>query len=115
MSRYADPNRVDLLPDSVRATLPPLYAQDGAGDDAVCFVKLFTPDSSWTWYVLEFDPKEELVFSLANGHEVEYGYTALIDLEMTRGPLGLHIERDLWWTPTSIGEIRAAIREGRPL
>jgi len=40
-----------LLPQEIRKKLPPLYSQDGKGGEAVVHLRLFTPDSSWTWLI----------------------------------------------------------------
>lgn len=93
-----------LLTQKLRKTLPPLYAQDDKGGNAVVYAKYFTPDSNWTWYALEFDG-DDIFFGLVDGHESELGYFSLCELEMTNGPMGLPIERDLWWKPKTLNEI----------
>jgi hypothetical protein len=85
-----------LLPDSVARQIPSLYATENVSDP-VAHVKFFTPDSSWTWFLTEFDPKQRLCFGLVLGLERELGYFGLDELEEVRGPLGLPIERDLHW------------------
>lgn len=40
-----------LTPEEVRRGVPHLGAQEHLGRLAVAYVKFFTPDSSWTWYV----------------------------------------------------------------
>ena len=97
---------MELLPDDITRTLPKLYATERDADPVVR-VKLFTPDSSWTWYVLEYDPEERLLFAFVIGHEAELGYVSLSELEVCRGPLGLPIERDQWFTPMPLSRIRA--------
>ena len=92
-----------LLPDQVAATLPALYATQNEADP-IARVKFFTPDSSWTWYVTEFDPADRLCFGLVHGHEREFGYFSLDELETVKGPLGLPIERDLYWQPTPVSQ-----------
>jgi hypothetical protein len=102
-----------LLTQEIRKKLPPLYAQESKGGKAVVYLKLFTPDSGWTWHLTEGSPiKDESgkevdfhFFGLVNGHEKELGYVALSELESVRGPLGLPIERDLWWEPKTLEEI----------
>jgi len=102
-----------LLTDEMRKKLPPLYAQESKGGKAVVHMKLFTPDSSFTWYITEGSPiKDESgkevdfhFFGLVDGHDKELGYVALSELESVRGPLGLPIERDLWWEPKTLEEI----------
>ena len=93
-----------LLPKEVEHILPSLYAQDGKGLDATALIKFFTPDHNWTWYVTEYDPKEELFFGLVIGHEPELGYFTLGELASLRGPLGLPVERDLYFSPKSLKE-----------
>ena len=97
----------EFFPKDAEKMLPPLYAQDELGDEAIVYVKFFTPDSSWSWYATEYDPAERMFFGLVAGMETELGYFALGDLLNATGPLGLHIERDIHWTPMTIGEIRA--------
>lgn len=94
-----------LLTKELEAKLPPLYANDGKGDEAIALVKFFTPDSSWTWYATEYDPKERVFFGLVDGLEKELGYFSLDELESVKGPLGLRIERDIYFEPTRIKEL----------
>lgn len=93
---------MQLMTQEIAAELPPLGAQDGKGYDAVAHLKLFTPDSSWTWYPTEYDPEERLFFGLVCGLEQELGYFSLDELEAVRGPLGLPVERDLQFTPAPL-------------
>ena len=93
-----------LLTKELRKQLPALGATENIKDpQAIC--KFFTPDSSWSWYITEFD-QEDTFFGLAVGFEVELGYISLSELEATTGPLGLHVERDLYFKPTPLSEIR---------
>lgn len=86
-----------LLPDDIRQTLPPRYSQEHEKDPLVR-VKFFTPWTNWTWYAIEFDG-DDLFFGLVDGFELELGYFSLTELESVRGPAGLAIERDLYFTP----------------
>ena len=102
-----------LLPKEIREQLPPLYAQDGKGGKAIAYLKLFTPDSGWSWWITEGQPildeqGREIdfeCFALVQGHEKELGYVYLSELETVRGPMGLPIERDLWFKPKPLEEI----------
>jgi hypothetical protein len=82
--------------------LPPLYSQDGKGEEAIAQVKLFTPWTSWTWYASEYDPETRRCFGIAVGPERELGYFDLNELEAIRGPGGLRIERDRFWAPRAL-------------
>ena len=93
-----------LLTEEIRKKLPPLYSQDGLGGKAVAHLKMFTPSAGWTWYATEYDG-EDTFFGLVDGHEKELGYFSLSELQKVRGPLGLPIERDLYWQPKTLEEI----------
>jgi len=96
-----------LLTKEILKKLPPLYSQEQLGGKAVAHVKFFTPDSGWTWHVLEGSEEDGdvLFFGLVDGQERELGYFRLSELENARGPLGLPIERDLHWKPKTLEEI----------
>jgi hypothetical protein len=99
--REAAPERpqVELLDAKSREQLPPLYANETLGLNALAQVKFFTPDGSWTWYASEFDGVDTF-FGLVAGLEVELGYFSLSELQEVRGALGLAVERDKFFTPT---------------
>ena len=100
-----------LLTEEIKQTLPKLYSQDENPDPMVP-VKYFTPDSSWTWFILEGSQQEDgdwLFFCKAVSHlcpEGELGYVTLSELEQVRGSLGLGVERDLYWTPKKLSECK---------
>ena len=93
----------NLLPEELAKTIPPLYATQNEADPTA-WVKLFTPDANWTFLITEVDPKEGLCFGLVLGHEREFGYFSLSELQDARGPLGLKVERDLYFSPTPVSK-----------
>ena len=101
---------MQLMTDELRRKLPPLYATEHQGMDALVLVHYFTPDGDWDWYATEFDGKD-LFFGLANGFEAELGYFSLSELEKVRGHLGLPVERDLYWTPVSLQKVENQWRQ----
>lgn len=94
-----------LLTKEIEKRLPNLNANVGLGDEAIAQVKFFTPDSNWTWYATEYNKEEGAFFGLVVGFEREFGYFTLAELENTKGPMGLKIERDLWFKPTALKEL----------
>ena len=109
-----------LLTKEIRKKLPPLYSQEDKGSKAIAHAKFFTPDSSWTWYglcgelVLD-DAGSEIdfqFFGLVDGLEKELGYFSLSELESVNGPMGLPIERDLYWQPQTLEEIAPEMFKG---
>jgi hypothetical protein len=107
-SKDAQDKATNLLTDDIRRQIPPLGSQDGKGSQAIAHVKFFTPDSSWTWYVMEFDG-DDTFFGLVQGFEKELGYFSLSELQSVRGPWGLPIERDIHWKPTALEKIAAEL------
>jgi hypothetical protein len=95
---------MELLTAQIRTQLPALYTQEEVADP-IAYVKFFTPDSNWTWYVTEFDGKD-IFFGLIQGAEEELGYFRLSELLEARGPMGLPIERDLHFKPIPLSQLR---------
>lgn len=61
-------------------------------------VKFFAPDANATWLLTELEPGDPgIAFGLCDlGMGCpELGYVSLTELAAVRGPLGLHVERDL--------------------
>ena len=102
-----DPNNPAyvFIPEDMADKIPALYSTEDS-DNPVAVLKFFTPDSSWTWYLTEYDPEQRLAFGLVVGHERELGYFSFTELEVLRGPMGLPVERDLHFEPTPISKCR---------
>lgn len=111
------------------AKVPAMRSQDGKGDNAVAFAKLFCPLNGWRWYITEYDRETGEAFGLVQGHEVELGNFAV--REVNPGDWGGEdmqsqnnnwrgryrfppFERDAHFTPTTLGKIRASIEAGNP-
>ncbi len=102
-----------LMTKEVGDAIPALYANENAKDyDTVLApAKLFSPFSNWTWYVTEWDPETGTCFGLVQGFEEELGYFDLTELAEARVFGGVPaVERDLYWEPKTIGEIRGHAR-----
>lgn len=96
-----------LLTKALRAELPPLGATAKEKDPLV-ICKFFFPDSSWSWYAIEFDG-EDIFFGFVDGDFPELGTFSLSELKSVRGKLGLPIERDLFFEPCRLSQLRAEI------
>lgn len=94
-----------LLPEAIKRRLPKLYEQERKGEDAVVYLKLFDPCSQWTWYATEFDGVDTF-FGLVVGNFVEYGCFSLSELKKYRNRYELGIERDLYFMPMTLREIK---------
>src|SRR5215510_2953664 len=111
-----------LLPDTLKERMPALYSQEHEPDQLVV-CKFFDPVGSWTWYATEGSPVDEdgyydtnkpkvdyLFFGLVVGFVKELGYFSLTELQTAkeglRGLRALPIERDVYFRPQRLSEIR---------
>ena len=95
-----------LIPDEILSSIPDLYETEGSLNP-ICHAKLFTPDSNWTWYIIEFSKADrDTCYGYVQGLESELGYFSLSELEKVHGALGLAIERDLSFTPIPFTTIK---------
>ena len=66
-------------------------------------VKLFTPDTNCTWLLTEIEPDDpDIAFGLCDLGMAcpELGTVRISELQSVRGPLGLPVERDRYFTAT---------------
>ena len=89
---------------AIRQT-PPIYSQDGKGQDAIATVKIFNPAGSWTWYITEWDGDTD-AFGLVIGHERELGYMDLRELANVEGWRRIGLELDMHWTPRPLRDCK---------
>ena len=116
-----------LLTKELKKKLPPLYSQEEV-EDPMVIVKFSHPRSQWTWYAYEAsaqwlvgedvvdralsDPDESgeyqdtKFFGLVDGFDKELGYWSLNELSEVRDDWGLGVERDLYFKPKKLSEIR---------
>ena len=92
-----------LIPPDV----PGMYSQQDIEDPTV-HTKLFTPCSSWTWLITEYDPTDNLAFGFCYDASypdgAELGYVSITELESLQLRGIPAVERDLWFEPKSLSE-----------
>ena len=94
--------------------IPPLYSQEKVKDPIVQG-KLFFPAGRMTWYILEGDPKERLLFGWVKGNhpdDDELGYFSLDEMESVRVH-GLGIERDMYFDPKPLSWVKSGRERDR--
>jgi Protein of unknown function (DUF2958) len=98
---------MELLPQEVRATIPPLYATENEPDPIV-WVKYFNPWSDWVWYIIEFEEVEGAAFFYGwlAGSTDRPGQFMRSTLECMRAYYGLTIERDLHFEPCRLSTVK---------
>jgi Protein of unknown function (DUF2958) len=76
--------------------------------DPIVVAKFFNPQGAGTWYATEYLPEEKTFFGyvrIFHDHNDEWGYFSLDELEGYTGPLGLGIERDLYFGEKPISQV----------
>ena len=95
-----------LISPTLLSDIPDLYETEGQ-TNPLCHVKLFTPDSDWTWYIIELSTSDaQTCYGYVCGLDNELGYFSLLELESIHGPLGLAIERDMSFEPTLLSLVQ---------
>lgn len=129
-NKYAGLRKHKLLTAEIAKRLPRLRSQEKVKDPVVQ-VKFFSPYSNWTWYAVEGERDGEDVefFGYVVGHEKEWGYFHLSELEMAFGAPNLSIngkratvevplvERDCHFTPQPISKFEPSavdVEEEKP-
>lgn len=76
------------------------YTGDKKDEDIRIIVKFFNPLGVQTWYCYEYDPKDKIFMCYANLGDprfAECGSLSLAELESIKLPLGMTIERDMYF------------------
>ena len=95
-----------LIKEDPFKAIPDLYDTEDL-KDPLCQIKLFTPDSNFTWYIIEFSKEDNnTCFGYVQGYESELGYFSLKELSSIKGPLGLAVEMDLSFKPTPLSIVK---------
>ena len=102
-----------MMTEKLADTIPAIGATDNVRDydGVLARAKLFSPFSNWTWYITELDRETGQCFGLVEGFETELGYFDLTELAETTVLGGVPaVERDLYWQPMTLGEIKNGSR-----
>lgn len=103
-----------LLTKEILKKLPMLYSTEHiALSDKVAVCKFFSPVGRYTFYVVEGNLEENGEFTFWGycvsplGEDCdEFGYVTLSTLESIKLPAGLKIERDRWFAPTKLSDLK---------
>ena len=110
---HSGPRGHKLMTRELGDTIPAIRTNENVKDyDTVLApAKLFSPYSNWTWFITEWEAETGLCFGLVEGFETELGYFDLTELAEATVFGGVPtVERDLYWKPRTIGEIRGQSR-----
>lgn len=75
-------------------------------ENQMIVAKFFNPAGAGTWYLMNLDPEDEnYCWGIVDLFEVEMGSFSKSELEDFKGPLGLGIERDLYFEQINAKEL----------
>ena len=99
---------MSLIAKDIVNKIPNLYETENQ-EEKICYVKLFLPNSNWTWYIIEINKQDNnTCFGFVDGLEQELGYFTIKELENLRGQFGLKVELDVSFKPTKLSKIKAS-------
>lgn len=82
-------------------------------ENQMIVAKFFNPTGAGTWYLMNMDPEDEdYCWGIVSLFEVETGSFSKSDLESFKGPLGLGIERDLYFEQINAKDLWNKLMKG---
>lgn len=84
--------------------IPKLYETEEQ-KDPIAHIKLFI--DGWTWYITELSIDDDICFGyVVSPFGSELGYFSLQEIQEVKGSLGIGVERDLYFKPTPLSQIK---------
>lgn len=114
---------MQLLTKEICQKMPALYAnEDKKPEEVKVIVKFFCPWGHWSWFATKAngikdgkevslkevnweDCEDVRFFGFVAGDCPELGYFHLRELQSVTGPMGLRIERDLWFADKTLADV----------
>ena len=81
------------------------YDKGSDMDEQMIVAKFFNPVGSWTWYLMNLHEDKDYAWGIVDGFAVEMGSFSMNELQDTKLPLGLGIERDTSFKPVPASEL----------
>ena len=122
------PRRHLLMTKALEKKIPRLYATDGMPESGRAVHTKYFAGTGWTFYPVEYDPVQRLFFGLVYNppYDPELGYMSLDEMEQAKIPMRVRdsatgkqyvfttfTERDKWWRPKTLAQIREDLAKGR--
>jgi len=107
-----------LITKAIEKAAPALHSNEAQplGDRTVV-AKFFDPTGRYTFYMMEYDPKDRLAFGWCVsplGPECdELGHASIDEMEAVKGAWGLGIERDRHFSPKPFRDVAHTLKPGR--
>jgi hypothetical protein len=91
-----------LMTETEVKSLPALYqTEDTVADEKVVLIRFYELNSGWQWFLCEYSSEDQIAFGYVMGHENEWGYFSLEEME------GIHtILRDKKFQPMMFKDLK---------
>lgn len=93
-----------LMTKKIKERAEKQYKQ-GSSLKQMIVAKFFDPCGNFTWYLMNKDPEDTYCWGIVDGFAIEMGSFDIQELQEYKGPLGIGIERDKFWTPITAKEL----------
>ena len=95
-----------LITQEIKSKAPAIGATEMlAADEVKIIAKFFNPAGAGSWYMTEYDPDTGIAFGAANIFELELGEFSIPELAAIKLPMGLSIERDLYFGEHTLADV----------
>ena len=84
----------------------------GSDMEQMIVAKFFNPVGSWTWYLMNMADNGDYCWGIVDGFAVEMGSFSINELEEQKLPLGMTIERDLYFEPMKAKDVWEQLNKG---
>ena len=94
-----------LMTKEIKEKATKQYDKGSDMDGQMIVAKFFNPVGSWTWYLMNLHEDKDYAWGIVDGFAVEMGSFSMKELQDTKLPLGLGIERDTSFKPVPASEL----------
>lgn len=89
-----------MIRDNEIKGIPDLYETESKGiKNKVLLIRFYAEFTNWSWYVVEYDPENNIAFGYVEGFEKEWGYFSIEEL------MENNVKRDEKFEPMRFGEL----------
>ena len=85
---------------------------EGSDMEQNVVAKYFDPMGSWKWFLMNKKKDDSYCWGIVKGFEVEMGSFSIDELESIKLPLGMKIERDLYFEPMKAKDVWDRLNRG---
>ena len=96
---------MELLTKEITEKAQKQFGKGSDLDGQMIVAKFFNPVGSWTWYLMNLANDKDYAWGIVDGDAVEMGSFSIKELESIQLPLGLSIERDIYFEPVKASEL----------